>query len=100
MVIKIYDEAPERYTVTVAAQAVGFIEYYRFDWIAIVTHTEILAGSHGRGLGSRVACCALEFFRSEGKQVVPVCGFFAQYIRSNPEHADLVSPAARQVFHI
>lgn len=89
-----------RYELTVDGCVSGFIEYYPFDHVVIVTHTEVNAQIEGSGHGSELARQALEFFRNEKKQVVPVCGFFAHYIRKHPDYVGLVTPESRRIFNI
>jgi predicted GNAT family acetyltransferase len=78
----------------------GFVEYFLFDETAIVTHTEVQTGHEGRGLGSELVRDALDYFRSQKKHVVPVCGFFAHQMRRNPRYADLLAPGCRRIFSI
>jgi hypothetical protein len=37
---------------------------------------------------------------SEGIRIVPVCSFMAHFLRTHAEHHDVVTPAARTIFHI
>jgi len=92
--------AMQRYEMIVADRVAGFIEYYPFDHVVIVTHTEVDPQLEGRGHGSELARQALEFFRRTDKQVVPICGFFARYVRTHAAYADLVTPASRRIFSI
>lgn len=78
----------------------GFIEYSLHGKIAIVTHTEMDRQYEGRGLGSALARQMLQLVCDEGWQVVPVCGFFAHYLRTHPEYASAVTPASRHIFDI
>jgi predicted GNAT family acetyltransferase len=86
------------YELMVDGRRIGFIEYSLYGCVAIVTHTEIDPRCEGRGYGSELARQASAFFRSEGWQVVPVCGFFARYLRTHPEDAQLLTPASRRIF--
>jgi predicted GNAT family acetyltransferase len=79
---------------------IGFIEYYRFDRIVIITHTEVRTDLEGKGRGSELARRAVAYFQEEGKQIVPICGFFAQFLRKHPEYADAVTPESRRLFAI
>jgi uncharacterized protein len=80
--------------------AIGFIEYYPFEHIAIVTHTEVKPALEGKGQGSELARQAVAYFQSEGKQIVPICGFFAHFLRKHPEYVNMVTPASRRIFNI
>jgi predicted GNAT family acetyltransferase len=92
--------AIQRYELNVDGRLSGFIEYYPFDHVVIVTHTEVDARLEGKGYGSQLARQALEYFREQGMQVVPICGFFARYVRTHAAYAELVTPASRLIFDI
>jgi uncharacterized protein len=93
-------DTPCRYELMVHGRRTGFIEYSLYGRTAIVTHTEIDPQCEGRGYGSELARQAAAFFRNEGWQVVPVCGFFARYLRTHPDDAALATPASRRIFGI
>lgn len=95
-----HDGACRRFQLTEGASLVGFIEYYPFEQVAIVTHTEVLQEMERKGRGSELACRALVHFQNEGRKVVPVCGFFAHFLRKHPEHAEMVTPESRRIFNI
>jgi len=78
----------------------GFIDYYAFNHVVIIVHTEIDPRWEGKGYGSRLARLALDYFRSENRHVVPVCGFFAHQVRRYPEYADLVTLECRRIFDL
>lgn len=79
---------------------VGFVEYYLFDDVAIVTHTEVTPGREGQGLGADLVRHALNYFKADAKVVVPVCGFFAGQIRRNPAYVHLLAPGCKRVFNL
>lgn len=89
-----------RLTLNVDGASVAFVEFYLFGKVAIVTHTEVEPAHQGKGLGSIVASRALQHFREENLNVVPVCGFFLQQIRRHPDHADLLTPCCRRIFAV
>lgn len=78
----------------------GFVEYYEFGGICIITHTEITLVTQGQGYGSRVARQAMKHFHKHGKRVVPICGFIAHYLRKNLQYLDLVTPESQHIFNI
>lgn len=93
-----------RHDYVVAGTLIGFVDYYQVEadgqGLAIVTHTEVVGQLEGRGHGSRLVASALSHFRDQDCQVVPVCGFFASFLRKHPAHASQASPAARALFQI
>jgi predicted GNAT family acetyltransferase len=95
-----FDAARKRFCLKEGETLTGFIEYYAFGHIAIVTHTEIRQEIEGKGQGSELARRAVAYFRGDGKKIVPICGFFAHFLRKHPEHADIVTPQSRVIFKI
>ena len=95
-----FDGDTHHYDLIIDGRRMGFIEYSVYGRVAIVTHTEIDPACEGRGYGSELARQAAAFFRSEGWQLVPVCGFFARYLRTHAGDAALVTPASRRIFQI
>lgn len=89
-----------RYDYSDHSGQLGFIDYYLFGQVAIVTHTEVNPALEGNGHGSRLAQAALDFFLGLGVQVVPVCGFMASRIRKFPQYIVLLTPECRRIFDI
>ncbi|MPZ63409.1 MAG: GNAT family N-acetyltransferase [Propionibacteriales bacterium] len=84
-----------RYEVWAGDELAGFGVYRLRDDRITFVHTEIEPAYEGQGLGSVLARHALDATRERGLAVLPVCPFFAGYIRRHPEYADLV-PAPRR----
>ncbi len=81
-------------------RVIGFVDYYVFDSVCMIMHTEVLPALAGRGLGSLLAGKAMGHIDEIGKTVVPICGFFVHYLRKNPQHHILITPESRRVFNI
>lgn len=94
------DVCATRFALTMEGGGAGYVEYYLFGDVAIVTHTEVDPAHEGLGLGAQLACKALDYLRSEHKRVVPVCGFLAYQIRRHPDYADLLTPECRRIFNV
>lgn len=76
--------------------ATAYAEYRELQSGILFPHTEVPVALEGRGIGSALVRMALDWARSEGKLVLPVCTFFAGYIRRHPdEYRDLVHPDYR-----
>ncbi|WP_291842154.1 GNAT family N-acetyltransferase [Bradyrhizobium sp.] len=69
--------------------AVAFANYRLTPAAVIITHTETPYALRGRGVASELVRGALELIRADGRKVVAACGFVADYLRNNPEFADL-----------
>ena len=61
------------------------------------THTEVPPAHEGKGLGTILIEAALASARERGLQVIPICPFFASYMRKHPEVQDLLDPSYRKI---
>jgi hypothetical protein len=61
------------------------------------THAEVPPAHEGQGIGSALIRFALASARERGLQVIPICPFFAAYIKKHAEEQDLLDPAYRKV---
>jgi predicted GNAT family acetyltransferase len=61
------------------------------------THTEVPKAHEGQGIGSALIRFALHSARERELQVIPICPFFAAYIKKHAEEQDLLEPAYRKV---
>lgn len=74
---------------------VAFAAYeLRHDEIVFI-HTEVPPGHEGEGVGKALVKAGLESARARGLKVLPLCPFFAAYIKRHPEEQDLLSPRGR-----
>jgi predicted GNAT family acetyltransferase len=55
-------------------------------------HTEVPQALEGRGIGRALVVAGLKAARDRGLKVIPVCTFFAGYMRRHPETLDLLHP--------
>lgn len=68
---------------------------YRRDGDTITfIHTGVPNGIARHGVGSELVRKGLEYARSQGLKVIPLCPFAAAFIRSHPEYSDLVDKGA------
>jgi predicted GNAT family acetyltransferase len=80
-----------RYEARVAGELAGYAEYHLTRSSIVFTHTQVLDGFEGHGVGSTLARYALDDVRAKGERdVVPVCPFIHGFIDDHPEYADLV----------
>ncbi|MEJ5897238.1 MAG: N-acetyltransferase [Aquabacterium sp.] len=66
-------------------------DYHLIDGVMHLTHTGVPRALEGRGLAAQLVCAALNWARSEGLRVNPVCSYVAVYIRRHPEWQDLLA---------
>ena len=62
------------------------------------THTEVPEAHEGKGIGTTLMRFALGAARERGLKVIPICPFFAAYMRKHAEVQDLLDPAWRKKF--
>ena len=74
----------------------AFAEYALARSKIILTHTEVPKAHEGRGIGSALIRYALRSARDRELKVVPICPFFAAYIKEHREEQDLLDPAYRK----
>ena len=83
--------AESRYEARIDGELAGVAEYHLTKASIVFTHTEVLDGFEGKGVGSALARTALDDVRAKGERhVVPVCPFIHGWIDDHPEYADLV----------
>lgn len=70
-------------------------QYRRVGETITFIHTEVPEPLEGRGIASALAHTALEQARADHLTVIPLCPFFASYIRRHSEYAPLVPAAYR-----
>ena len=64
------------------------------------THTEVPEAHEGQGLGTALIEFALASARERGLKVIPICPFFAAYIKKHEEVQDLLDPSYRKALGI
>ena len=64
------------------------------------THTEVPPAHEGKGIGSLLVRTALASARERGLKVIPICPFFAAYIKKHAEEQDLLDPPYRKILEV
>ncbi len=60
------------------------------------THTEVPPEHGGKGIGTALIRAGLAAARERGLQVIPICPFFAAYIKAHEEEQDLLDATWRR----
>jgi predicted GNAT family acetyltransferase len=80
-----------RYELVVDGELLGIADYQVQDGFVVLPHTVIDSAHRGQGLGDVLVEGVLADVRREGKKVVPLCWFVADYVERHEEAADLVA---------
>ena len=62
---------------------------YAGDQKFIIDHTEVKEGGEGKGLGKKLVHAAVEFARSKGYTILPLCPFAKSVFEKTPDYADV-----------
>ena len=84
-----------RFELRKAGDVAAYTEYNLLKDSVMFTHTEVPEAHEGQGIGSALIRFALHSAREGGLKVIPICPFFAAYIRNHPQEQDLLDPAWR-----
>jgi predicted GNAT family acetyltransferase len=87
-----------RYEARLGDRLVGIAEYEHPDETGPITftHTEVLPGAEGMGVGRFLAREALDDVRARGLKLIPECEFIAGFLKRHPEDRDLIADGAAQ----
>jgi predicted GNAT family acetyltransferase len=89
--IEIRDDPDEgAYVVDVDGERAGKAVYHMRGGRHLFVHTEIDDRYAGTGLGKRLVRYALDDVRAKQGTMVPICPFFAAYLKRHPEYEDVV----------
>ena len=89
-----------RFEVGLGDGSIAIAEYRLGDGKIVFTHTEVPAAHEGRGIGSALIRFALGRARARGLKVVPICPFFAAYMKKHVEVQDLLDPSYRNLLGV
>lgn len=84
------DTENHRYVVEVDGRHAGAAVYHLRGGRHLFVHTEVEPEYAGLGIGQRLVRYALDDVREHGGLVVPICPFFAAFIKRHPEYDDIV----------
>jgi predicted GNAT family acetyltransferase len=89
--VRVWDDGDSNeYVIEYDGERAGKAEYRDIDGRRVFTHTEIDDRFSGDGLGSKLVRFALDDMRNSETSIVPLCPFFAAYIKRHQEYSDLV----------
>ena len=86
-----------RFEIDLGGGEVAFAAYNLLPGVIRFYHTVVPKGHGGQGLGTALIKAGLVAARERGLKVIPICPFFAAYLRKHPEEQDLVDPEHRHL---
>ena len=89
------NSAEHRFEADLGDGTLAIAQYYLRPGEIVFPHTEVPAAHEGKGVGSALVRYALNAARERGLLVVPLCPFFAAYIKRHEEVQDLLGPDSR-----
>ncbi|MFN3946332.1 MAG: GNAT family N-acetyltransferase [Allosphingosinicella sp.] len=87
-----------RFEIDLGDGSFAFADYNLLARAIMFTHTEVPEAHEGKGLGSALIRAGLASARARGLKVIPICPFFAAYMRKHAEEQDLLDDAWRTRF--
>ena len=84
-----------RFEIDLGDGTVAFAAYMLSPGKITFTHTEVPQQHEGKGLGTLLIRAALASAGEHGLKVVPLCPFFATYMKKHSETWHLIDPAQR-----
>ena len=88
--------AQHRFEANLGDGSFAIADYELFPNRIVFTHNEVPPQYEGRGIGSALIRFSLSSARQRGLKVIPICPFFAAYIRKHAEEQDLLTPTWRE----
>ena len=87
-----------RFEIDLGEGQFAFAEYTLPAGKIIFSHTEVPPSHEGRGLGTALIEAGLAAARKRGLKVIPLCPFFAAYMKRHEEVQDLLDDSWRARF--
>lgn len=88
----------QRFEVELGDGSFAFAEYNLLTGKIMFTHTEVPEAHEGKGIGTTLIRAGLAAARERGLKVIPICPFFAAYMKNHAEEHDLLEPVWRKKF--
>jgi len=69
----------------------GHLDYELVEGVMHITHVRVPSEIGGRGVAGELTRVAVEYARTEGLKVRPMCEYAGDWLRRHPGYADLVA---------
>ena len=83
-----HDADGQRFS-TVVEGVEAHVEYQRVGPVLTILHTIVPPAIGGRGIAAGLVRAAMDFARTAGLKVDPVCSYAQAWLRRHPEYGDL-----------
>jgi len=57
----------------------------------IIDHTRVLEGFEGRGIARQMVLAAVDFARTNSRQIIPVCSYAQAVLTRTDEYQDILA---------
>lgn len=64
--------------------------HWRNDQVFVIDHTEVSEKLAGKGVGKQLVSAAVEFARTKGYKIIPVCPFAKKVFERTNDYADVL----------
>jgi predicted GNAT family acetyltransferase len=89
-----------RFEIDLGDGTFAIAEYNLLTTKIVFTHTEVPTPHEGQGIGTKLIETALASARERNLEVIPICPFFAAYMKKHVDVQDLLDPAYRKILGI
>lgn len=69
---------------------VGEMTYLRQEQNMTIDHTRVFEGYEGQGIARQLVLAAVDFARSHGRKIIPLCSYAQAFFARNEEYRDVV----------
>lgn len=70
---------------------VGEMTYLRQEENMTIDHTRVFDGYEGQGIARQLVLAAVEFARSHGRKIIPLCSYALAFFARNEEYSDVIA---------
>ena len=85
----IHNEAESRFETLVEGK-LALVDYEKRNNILDITHTEVPKELEGRGIAGAITQFVLEYIKSNGLKIHPICPYTVAYLKRHSEYQDLI----------
>lgn len=84
------DDSSGLFTAWIDGKQAGEMTYLRRTDAMAINHTQTFAGFEGQGIARRMVLAAVDFARSNGRKIKPLCSYAAAVLTRTDEYKDIL----------